>query len=475
MGVIFKKNKLTSFASETSLRFDYLFNNFVSQLSGDYYTYKELFDIVEYSKLDISALSTIKYAEIGNVEKTGDVNPVTLSFDNSNELNESLFKKIEKGDIIKPQKGDILISKIRPYLNKNVFIDAEEIYFTKAFIQIRPKINSVIFYHTLRSIFFKNLNAVSRQGKGYPTLKEDDLKIVRFPKKIIDAIINKQVNLANKIIPIEQEIKQLKESKKDVLSIINEVIGDELGFDWGKFEDLKKQKIFTSSLLEFSNNIDCRYSYKFHNKAGKYVYNFLVSKTDKRIKDFISEPIVLGKGVSPKDYDENGEYFYIAMSNIKNWRFEEEGCKKVKKEYWSKNLNKTVQKNDIILARSGEGTIGKVALIEDENLKAIFADFTQRIRLKNYNRRLAYYYFRSDLFQYLVYTHKKGLGNNTNIFPSQIQEFPIPDWSEEKQTEIVEKIKSRIDAQKKIDKQIMEKQNEISELIENAIKENANA
>ncbi len=470
MGVMFKKNKLTSFASETSLRFDYLFNNFVSQLSGDYYTYKELFDIVGYSKLDISGLSTIKYAEIGNVEKTGDVNPVTLSLDDRNELNESLFKKIEKGDIIKPQKDDILISAIRPYLNKNVLISDEEIYFTKAFIQIRPKINSVIFYHTLRSIFFKNLNAVSRQGKGYPTLKEDDLKTIRFPKNIIDAIINGQDLLIKKITPIEQEIKTLKKSKKDVLVIINEVFGEELGFDWEKFEELKKQKIFTSSLLKFSNNIDCRYSYKFHNKAGKYVYDFLVSITDKRIKDFISEPIVLGKSVSPKDYDENGEYFYIAMSNIKNWAFEENGCKKVKKEYWTKNLNKTVQKNDIILARSGEGTIGKVALIEDKDIKAIFADFTQRIRLKNYNHRLAYYYFRSDLFQYLVYTHKKGLGNNTNIFPSQIREFPIPDWSEEKQTEIVEKIKSRIDAQKNIDKQIEEKQNKISELIENAIK-----
>ena len=133
-------------------------------------------------------------------------------------------------------------------------------------------------------------------------------------------------------------------------------------------------------------------------------------------------------------------------------------------------LNKTVKKGDVLLARSGEGTIGKVALIDDEDIQAIFADFTQRIRLKNYNLRLAYYYFRSDFFQYLVYTHKKGLGNNTNIFPSQIQEFPIPDWTEEKQAEIVGKIKNQIDAQNSIDKEIEKNMAEINLIIEAAIK-----
>lgn len=76
---------------------------------------------------------------------------------------------------------------------------------------------------------------------------------------------------------------------------------------------------------------------------------------------------------------------------------------------------------------------------------------------------------RSDFFQYLVYTHKKGLGNNTNIFPSQIKEFPMPDWDENQQAEIVKTIKTQLDEQKLIDNQIEDKQQEINEIIENAI------
>ncbi|MBF0388870.1 MAG: hypothetical protein HQK71_02075 [Desulfamplus sp.] len=210
---------------------------------------------------------------------------------------------------------------------------------------------------------------------------------------------------------------------------------------------------------------------RFHNKAGAYIQSFLGSKTNKRIKDFISEPIVLGKSVSPSDYDEDGEYFYIGMSNIKSWAFDPEDCKKVSESYAASNLNKTVKKGDILLARSGEGTIGKVAIIEDEEINGIFADFTQRIRLTGFDLLCAYYYMRSDFFQYLVYTHKKGLGNNTNIFPSQIKEFPIPDWDDIKQAEIVAKIKMQLDEQKVIDRQIEEKQQAINKIIEEAIKQ----
>lgn len=470
MGVVYQRQRLSDYSSEISLRNDFKYINSLSKEDKSFYTFKEIFDFVEYTSTNLEELEEFLYSEIGDVSKNGDVNPVLISFNDRNEENESLFKKIEKGDIIKPLKGDILISKIRPYLNKNVLIGDEEIYYTKAFIHIRPKINSEIFYFAIRTIFYNQLNAVSRQGKGYPTLKEDDLKTIRFSKHIIDSFINNEDVILSKTNPLNAEISNLKNSKLKPLDIINKVFGDEFGFDWEEFEKQKKQKTYFSNLNEFANNIDCRMGLKFHNLAGKYLHSFLDSNTTKKVKDYIEEPILLGKSISPSDYDEDGEYFYIAMSNIKTYAFDPEDCKKVTEEYSKSNLKKTVQKGDILLARSGEGTIGKVALIEDEDLNAIFADFTQRIRLTNYNTLFAYYFFRSEFFQYLVYTHKKGLGNNTNIFPSQIQEFPIPDWNEEKQTEIVEKIKSQIDAQSIIDNQIEQKLQQINGIIENAIK-----
>lgn len=301
--------------------------------------------------------------------------------------------------------------------------------------------------------------------KGQPGLNADHLTLIKIP--FFDLI--EQNEYLTDIEKLESEIEFLLKSKAEVEKIINQVFGEAFGFNWGEFETIKRDKSYTSSIFKFANNIDCRMGIRFHNKAGRYLQTFLEHQTNKRIKDFIAEPIVLGKSVSPSDYNEEGEYYYIAMSSIKTWAFDPENCKKVSEDYASNNLNKTVQDGDIILARSGEGTIGKVALIENDEINGIFSDFTQRIRLTGFDSLCAYYYFRSEFFQYLIYTHKKGLGNNTNIFPSQIKEFPIPDWDESQQAEIVEAIKIQLDEQKEIDRQIEEKQKAIKKIIEEAI------
>lgn len=467
MGV--KRVSLVELAGEQTLRFDLNFIKSLNNNTNDVYDYRKLFDIINTEKVNINELDDFLYAEIGNVEKGGDVTPIQLNFSNRNIEDEDLYKKIEKGDIMLPEKGDILLSKIRPYLNKNVLVGEEKIFFTKAFIQIRPKINPVLFYNLIRCLFFENFNSVSRCGKGYPTLKEEDLKSIKFSKKIIEKILSKSEYLVSEINKIEQQISKLKATKTQHIEIINEVLGKEFGFDWKDFVKQKKQKKFLSSLQNFSRNIDCRMGYRFLCPSSIYMMNFMKGITKKRIKDYVSEPICLGASISPNNYDENGEYKYIAMSSFPNWEINLEDSKNVNDDYAKQKQEKTVRKNDLILARSGEGTIGKVALVKDDETKAIFADFTQRIRLENYNVEFAYYYFRSVFFQSLVYKEKKGLGNNTNIFPNQIQELPLPDYSLKRQSEIVSTIKQRISEQKKIDKQIEAKQCEISRLIESAI------
>ncbi|MBQ8776582.1 MAG: hypothetical protein IJZ71_03805 [Treponema sp.] len=471
MGVKKYKICFSSFSSEQTLRFDL---NYILQSARkyDFYRFKDLFDVIEFKKKEIPS-EDFFYAEIGDVSNLGDINPTLLNFNDRTEDKEPLFKKIEKGDIIRPKKNDILLSKIRPYLKKNILItDNNNFYYTKAFIQIRPKnINSKIIYYLLQSKYFYKLNAISRCGKGYPTLNPQDFYSIKFEVRDINLIKKNEQQILAAIAPLEAEIASLKATKIPETDIINKVLGKELGLDWEKFEELKKIKQYKANLSDFSKNVDSRMSYKFHNLAEKYLWDFMISKSDKRLKNFISEPIVLGESVSPEQYAEEGEFYYIAMSNIKFWNFETDDCRTVKKSYSDKAIKKgkIVKKDDIILARSGEGTIGKVALITDD-VNAIFADFTQRIRLNNFNPLCAYYYFRSDIFQYFIYSHKKGMGNNTNIFPNQVQEFPMPDWSLEKQSKIATLIKEQIDAQKIIDEQILKKQQQILQIVENAVR-----
>lgn len=462
------------FGKEKSFRYDVDFINFQNEfLAERFYSFNDLFSFASGSEVDIDKLGgDFFYSEIGNVSKEGDVKPVKLNFNERKKEEENYYKKIEKGDIIKAKENEILLSKVRPNLKKYVFIDKDnkDFFYTSAFIQLAPKELNKILYYSFRTIFYENLIAISRQGKGYPTLKEDDFLYLKFDKKVIDKLSAKQDQIVVQIGSIEKKIKELKSQITPKQEIINKVFAREFKFDLEKFEELKNIKNYHLDLSTFANNKDVRQSVKFHREAGEFVMNQLKNITDKKIKHFIAEPIVLGKGISPSDYDDNGDYFYISMANIKNWKFESEDARLVSKEYSDKNKNKTVTKDDILIARSGEGTIGKAALIDDEDLKGIFADFTMRVRLQNYNHLLAYYYFRTEYFQYLVEINKKGLGNNTNIFPSQIQEFPMIDIALKDQQRIVDEIKAELHKTEEMKHKIDAERAKIDEIIKKAIR-----
>lgn len=466
------KATLEDFSYEKTLRQDFEFHINRLSICENYYTFDELFDLTNNNKLSYADIEDeFYYCEIGDVDKFGDTFPRKLDKNNRNYCNENYFAKIEKGDIIRVDIGDILLSKVRPNLKKFVLINDvnKNYYFTSALLKVSPKKLKKIIYYCLRNTFYKNIMAISRQGKGYPTINDRDVRTLRFDKKLIDKLEKNELELNNNIAIIENQIADLKKGLKDAQSIVDEVLQKEFNFDYDKFNQLKKVDRFNMPLDSFALNPDLRFSAKFHRPAGDFVMQELLRITSKKFKHYLAEPIVLGASISPSDFDENGDFYYISMATIKNWAFNTDDAQFVSNAYSVGKKEKTIKKDDIILARSGEGTIGKVALIEEESLKAVFADFTMRIRLINYNVKFAYYYMRGTYFQYLVEIYKKGLGNNTNIFPIVIREFPLIDIPLEEQQRIVEEIQTEINKQNEIKNRIANLRRDIDQIIENAM------
>jgi restriction endonuclease S subunit len=388
-------------------------------------------------------------------------NPIYINDDKGEELNKH---KLVKGEIVIAISASCGASFIYNGSNDDVQLTLSH-YLAKLKVN-ESKINPTLLVYYLNSGIMQKYFRSTETGKTQKNLSK---YYIRELPMLIPEDVKEQLRIANKIAPLDIEIKQLKTQIKPDAEIINEIFTKRFGWDTAKFIELKSIHLIIGTFSAFSNNIDNRFSFKFHNKAGEYVSNILKSQTSKRIKDFLAEDITLGKSISPTDYYENGEQFYVSMADIKNWCFETEEAKTVLQSYFDANQNKRIALNDIIMARSGEGTIGKVAIIDNEENEAVYADFTMRIRFKDYNPTFAYYYFRTDFFQYLIYTNKKGLGNNTNIFPSQVRELPVPDISLNEQNRIVNEIKSETDKQRVFDKKIAEKKRQIDLLVQNAI------
>ncbi len=349
------------------------------------------------------------------------------------------------------------------YINQNVFwVNIDETKINKKFLLWY--MNSII-----RNIFQKTFSA--------KYLSKQELSRIMIP----NVSISTQKKFENIINPIEEDIKRLKKQFVPLNIIIDSVFKEYFKYDYIKFESLKTTN-YKCNLLQYSSNIDNRFSVKFHRPSGQFVYQELLSRPNKKIKECLSIPMITGQGIKTTDYDENGEYIYVSMADISSWELDLTNIKYVSNKYAKNKLikklkgNKTpisteIAVNDIIMMRSGEGGIGKVAIIKDE-MKGIFCDFIIRMRFDKsiINPNFAYYYFRSKYFQYLIEINKKGLGNNTNIFPNQVQEFPIPVISLSEQQRIIDMINKELNKQDVIKMQILEKKSEIEKKLLNITK-----
>lgn len=476
MGIIFKTRTFSELSADVSLRCDFNFINNLSPLTEAFYSYRSLFEIIEPSKQNIDDLENFQYAEIGNVSKTGEVSPVCLSFSDRHEENESLFKKIEKGDIIFPDKGDILISRIRPYLNKIVLIEDVSTYYTKAFIQIRPKINPLLLYCALRSVFFKNLNSVSRQGKGYPTLKEDDLKSIRFRKMFIDKLTGQEETVLSKIKDLFSETKLLKRKKIQDSNIINQVFSGEFNIqlsDVVLIDSVAKLNVKLSSISPRNNNL--RDSFRW-NKM-QHIQNFLYKDIDciHLLGNFIIET---KNGWSPLSVD-GGEGIPILGQE----HFSFDGVLKISPSKFTEVTKNNIedyfiQQGDFFVSRGNTVDLVALASVVEEEISEdiIFPDLYIKIQLDETRIDKKYLALLFNSFFGRLYFKYASKGKNqtmVKISSSELYDFylPIPDI--EIQRIIVEKIQIQIEAQSHIDREIEKNREKINQIIEKAIRSSA--
>lgn len=355
-------------------------------------------------------------------------------------------------------------------------IDVNKYIFSNGFYILKTNKgwNNKFIMYILRLPQIKDfLNNNLYRGIGISSYKIDDLLKIEIPLTSLE----KQENFLERIAEKESKILQLQEKQENMNKLINDIFVKNFNYDYDEFNKLKSIKVLSRKFLDFGNNIDLRFSSKFHREAGRFIYKELKTEKYCNLKDIIKIPMITGQGISPKEYDENGEHGYVSMADIKTWYIDEENIKRVSNNYSDKHRFKkikgvkeiqptTIRKGDILLMRSGEGGIGKTAIVTND-LKAIFCDFIIRIRVDEdkYNPFFVYYYTRTEYFQYLVEINKKGLGNNTNIFPNILNYFPIPDISLEEQQKIIDEVEEKINEQKEIENLISKEQSDIEKIL----------
>jgi len=473
MGVIWTKSRFSEIGKS-----HYLFSNY------NYFLLRKKIDsdksflvkrIVDYFDIISGfAFSSKDYQDegsslcrIGDISKTGGINlsdMKKLPIEYTEKYKSFLIKN---GDILIGMTGDGKYFKTGfvENLTQNILLNQRvgilRLKETKKGI-FNPKFLSIL----LQTNKVQNQIRIVAMGKTQKNVSPFDILNIKIP----DINLKKQNEIVNKIIPIEQEIKQLKDSKKDILEIINEVFEQEFNFDWKTSEEYLDKLFHKINFVSIANN-----ELKF-DISLKYRESFEIAKKKVKVKLIDIGKIAQIKGGKrlPKGQnviEEYTGYKYVRVDDL-NWdgTFDIDNIKYISKENHLKIKNYIAKKDDILLTIVG-ATVGKCGIVPEElDNKNITENFA-RITINNKGKILPKYFeycLQSNIcqFQFDEYTGKASQGK---LALFRIKKVQIPYIDINRQIQIIEKIKSKIDAQKEIDKKIEEKQNKINELIENSI------
>ncbi len=323
--------------------------------------------------------------------------------------------------------------------------------------------------------------AISRQGKGYPTLKEGDLFTLRFDKKIIDKLESKQDEIVAQIEPIEKKIKELTSKIKEPQEIINKVFAREFEFDENLYNTLgkgmtagtqiaenKKLRTFESNFQDLSRSNILRFSTRFHNPPTRKLMDFLDGIKILQVKDILLE--LVHRGASPK-YNADGKIPVVKTGHLKNGYIEISQEEFVDIDFYNSSIRSQVKQGDILIASTGKVSLGKIDLLEDnQNLVADGHISIVRINNKKYNSKFFTYFFRCILGYFQIERGFTGATNQIELYADEISNFQIPNISLSKQQKIVNEIKTELDKQKEMNRKIEEERNKIDKIIEKAVK-----
>ncbi len=325
----------------------------------------------------------------------------------------------------------------------------------------KNKVDPLFFYYVLRFI-----DVPSRGYNRHFSL----LSVQRY--LLFD--FNKQKGLVSKISPYEKEILELENSKLQPVDIINQVFGDYFKINLVEVYKLEKAKILPVS---FSSIGLCNSALRSGLRWNKmqYIQSILYSDVDciKMLGRFIKS---IKNGWSPLSI-EGGEgvpvlgqenYSFDGVLRIEPSKFTEETRNNIEDFF--------IQKGDFFISRGNTVDLVALASIVNDEIEEniMFPDLYIRVELDEtyIDKQYLSYIFNSFIGRlYFKYVAKGKNQTMVKVSSTEILNFRLPIPELEEQTEIVEAIKTQLDSQKEIERQVEEKQQKINKIIESAILE----
>ena len=305
--------------------------------------------------------------------------------------------------------------------------------------------------------------AYLESGKTPSHWRVNPLDLLRI--KIPEIRKDLQLEILQKVEPIQKRINALKDGLSNSVEIINRVFAREFRYSLREYEKRAKKKTYQRSFSALDKVFLLRGTVKFQHPKYDYLDEILKNYPWIKLKTVCSEPI--HRGVQPK-YDTNGEVLVVKTINLKHEILDFSESERVALEFFEVNKGAEIKENDILVSSTGEGR-GKVDIYELEE-PGIGDTHISIIRLKDdINPYYVLYFMRSLLGKLQLETLEIAIKGTPEIYSYQLAQMRIIAISPKKQELIVNEIQEELKELQKQKAEIERIRGQIDEIFLQAI------
>ncbi len=408
---------------------------------------------------------TPNYTETGvKFISVKDVRKSKIDFNNTKFISEQEANQLDKR--CKPQKGDVLLTKIGTFGFASVVETDERFQIFVSLALLRP--NKKVSPYYLEIFLNTNLAYLQYQrvikGAGVPDLHLEDIRKV----KISIPPIEKQKEIIDYYFSLLNQCRKKEAKAKELLSSIDDYLLKELGIELPEKDNSLKNRIFTTSLSKISGG---RFD-PFYNDDFYLVIDNQISNCNFRTVS-LKDLCYYVSGVVYSGRDERNEGLAILRANNITLDTNQLNFNDIRYiDNTIKISEKLLLKEKDILISSASGSkehVGKVAYIE-KDINYYFGGFMGVLRQlsNNYNQRYLFEYLQSKLFRLYLFKNLGGTNiNNLNFNMISRLKVPLPPL--EKQNEIAEHITQIREEAKKLQKEAKEELEQAKQEVEQMI------
>ncbi len=467
MGLV-RNIKFSDFSLHKLMRFDFKYLNYKLKKRKIYKSIKVKEVIDSYFKgfaFKAKDFSSDGYAYILKGDLFND--DFSINFNKIQFLNKRTYLKYKRFNL---SKDDVIVSLVGS-IGKIVIVDSDYnmlLNQNNISVQVNKSIcNNQFFAYILKKEILDLVENIYAKS-GYSFLSIEDLFNLEIPNISLDI----QNRIIKKIKPLEDEIKILKLKKQESLKIINEVFAKYFNINLDEVNRLENIRRFNLPLrlIGLKNN-SLRTSYKWHKLETIQSYIYKDIDCIQKLNKFI---INMNNGWSPQSSEVEEGTSILGQEHIQKNGIISLNTSKFTTKTKNNIENFYIKENDFFVSRGN--TVELVALASvvtdkvEENI--LYPDLYIRVDFNELvNKQYMAFLFNSFIGR--IYFKHVAKGKNqtmVKVSAKELYDFYVPLPSLDIQEQIIKDMQVKIEAQQNINREIEEKQLEISALIDGVIR-----